>query len=91
MKCNAGSVRICGRVVGCEWEDLAMTKVMVIDDNEVEYVVESGAAGIRLMEYEGSWVNVEGAVRRKNGQRYLTIKRFQLEDEYDDILDDDDY
>jgi len=91
MKHDENSVRFSGQVVAYEWDELSATRVMIIDDNEREYRVDHNAVGSRLGEYEDSWVEVEGTVRRKDGERYITVKSFRLEDEFEDVLDDDDY
>jgi hypothetical protein len=91
MKHDENNVRISGQVVAYEWDELSATRVMIIDDNEREYRVDQNGPGSRLADYEDSWVEVEGTVRRKDGERYITIKNFRVEDEFEGVLDDDDY
>ncbi len=91
MKKKEDAIRLSGQVVAYEWDEDLPRRVMIIDDNQHEYKVEASGRGLSLVEYEDSWVEAEGTIRRRDGDRYIHVTSFRLEDEFENGWDDTDY
>jgi hypothetical protein len=74
-------------VVPYEWNGDLVAKVMLIDDNHREYRIDPCGRGRQLLEYADYWVEVEGVVRRRNRENFMTVTRFRLVDEFDEYAD----
>ena len=89
MKKKEVAISLSGHVVAYEWKEQSPIRVMIIDDNQHEYKVEPSGQGCKLIEYEDAWVEVEGTSWRKDGDRYVSVKNFSLEDEFENDWNDD--
>jgi hypothetical protein len=87
MKKSETTLCVSGQVVPYEWNGDLVAKVMLIDDNHREYRIDPCGRGRQLLEYADYWVEVEGVVRRRNGENFMTVTWFRLVDEFDEYAD----
>lgn len=69
-------------------EDAA--KVAVLDDNGVEFHILPRGMGIDLVDHINAGVEVVGTVQEKDDVRYMHVRNYKVQDDYEDHWYDDD-
>ena len=65
-------------------------KVAIQDDNGTEYLVLPRGMGLDLVDHINAGVEVTGTVQEKDEQRFILVRQYKTQDEYDDQWYDDD-
>lgn len=79
-----------GQVLPLDWNDDAISGVMLLVDGEDEFIVEPDKNGKRLYDYIDHWMTVEGIVKETARELRIKVRKFTLEDEMD-YSDDDNW
>jgi hypothetical protein len=62
-----------------------VTELLLITDDDDEYLVDMDATGSKLLDHLDAYVEVGGLARNEDGELFLTVQRFkQLEEAPDD-------
>lgn len=64
-------------------------KVAIQDENGNEYLVLPRGLGIDLVDYINAGVEVTGSLHEKDEQRFIHVRQYRMQDEYDDQWYDD--
>lgn len=88
-------ITIRGIVMPPDWtSDGKSTEVLVIDEDEEEYVVHSLDRGINLGRFVDSVVEATGFLYERDGSKTVAVKRIKVieaQGEFGDMADVDDY
>jgi hypothetical protein len=95
MKKSTGMITVEGYVDPCQWnEEEEVVAVQVATDDMREYLIEDSGKGAQLLDYVDEYVQVVGALSKKQGRYVLKVQRFEVLDAPelpDDYEDDEDY
>ncbi len=81
MKQQKNKTTLVGQVVPYDFDEDDFYSIMLLVDGEETYIIEPGREGSRLEDFIDHWVTIQGTVRRKDEDLFLSVHSFKLDDE----------
>ncbi|CCH50227.1 hypothetical protein [Pseudodesulfovibrio piezophilus] len=78
-----------GQVLPLDWDDDAVSGIVILVDGEEEFLVENNENGEQLIDHIDRWVTAQGIITESEDEYRIKIRNYKLEDEMDYQSDDD--
>ncbi|MBG0791614.1 MAG: hypothetical protein H0S80_14075 [Desulfovibrionaceae bacterium] len=77
-----------GQILPSEWNDEAVSGLVLLVDGEEEFAIENDDNGELLVDFIDRWVTVEGVVSESDDDLRIKVRNYTVEDELDFEGDD---
>ncbi|BDQ37062.1 hypothetical protein SYK_14220 [Pseudodesulfovibrio nedwellii] len=79
---------IYGQILPVDWNNDAVTGLILLVDGEEEFIIENDDNGERLTDHIDKWVTAQGIVEETDDEYRIRIRNFKVDDELDYDNDD---
>lgn len=77
-----------GQVLPLDWDDEAVSGVVILVDGEEEFIVENDETGESLADHVDRWVTAEGLITENDDELRIKVRNYTLDDNLDYDGDD---